>query len=312
IVQGSHLPAYKMLAYIQILPCEGANTEILISLEEMSSEGYLPAAIWLGAGYLEGELGLERDFTKAKRYLERASRLSKRFKVESDVDSLLMDAIPLDEALALLDREISDARRVEDDRKQQIAAADAQRREALRLQREAEARERRAQTAQKVGSFLGDLFVAALTAYVTVKVVDELVDDTSYVSRRTSSPYSTQRNRVVHAPPVSPVTQDRTNYFSSGAADSNRPSQTRNMFVPSVSQNNFTVSCRCSCVDGEMVSLCNSSAAVPKVCGGYCPVAIQKYQLPSTKAPPPGASQCQIRQVFDYSAGRYVDRDVCF
>ena len=38
---------------------------------------------------------------------------------------------------------------------------------------------------RKKGSFLlVRSFVAALTAYVTVKVVDELVDDTSYVSLR--------------------------------------------------------------------------------------------------------------------------------
>ena len=70
-------------------------------------------------------------------------------------------------------------------------------------------------------------------------------------------------------------------------------------------------SCRCACVNGEKVSLCTSAIAVAAICAGSCPVYLPRYEAPNITPPPPGASQCRNKQVFDDGSKSYKTKTVC-
>ncbi len=229
------------------------------------------------------------------------------------------------EALARLKRMDKEVAEIERKRIEARAQLGQERRDQAR-------RERR----QKIGNFLGDLFAVAATVYVAKEVIEAVTEDDDRAPRYdfsgTGGMSSSQlgeellrqkeekgisgRGRVILMPQNPVIGASKPMDFSRGYSSQRQQpasiSLGTNAFVAPKFPKSQAPSCRCSCVDGRKVSLCNSAVAVAANCTGVCPVAVQKYQMPTTAVPPPGTTRCENRQVFNYQLGRYQDQVICF
>lgn len=299
-----------MAALLSLENCPTQETYALRAVKKMSRKGYPVATAFLAEQYADGGYDLKQDLTKASELLQKAIVQKRNYKSKTELSEEIKNSIDYSEELKVVEQElalISEARK----RKDIMEAEERESRKRKQLAQRAKDRSDR-KAAGKNGSFLSDLLVAAVTTYVAVKVVKELSDESNY-QRGSRAP----SRRAVQVLPTQPVTQDKTDFFQNSrpayGSEANKASRKSDVvFINPQRSQSSSIQCSCHCVDGSMVSLCNSTLAVRKACYGNCPVAIPKRQFASLKPPPPGTSKCEIRQVFNYEIGKYEDKDICF
>lgn len=71
--------------------------------------------------------------------------------------------------------------------------------------------------------------------------------------------------------------------------------------------------CRCECVDGEHVPICERSWEVAPTCGyRVCPIAPPRVKpLDPVRVPPVGTDYCTYKLVWDRNENKYVWKEVC-
>jgi len=77
---------------------------------------------------------------------------------------------------------------------------------------------------------------------------------------------------------------------------------------------NVNADCRCVCVNGEVVPLCDSTLDIEPICPPrICPQAppsIEPISPPSI--PPIGTEDCRMEQVYNEDTGRYEWKKICY
>ncbi len=73
-------------------------------------------------------------------------------------------------------------------------------------------------------------------------------------------------------------------------------------------------SCACQCVNGEVEPICGSAIEVPPVCAPrVCPIVPPEVEpITPPTVPPVDTSRCQMVQVYDEEAKKYVWRKICY
>jgi hypothetical protein len=70
--------------------------------------------------------------------------------------------------------------------------------------------------------------------------------------------------------------------------------------------------CSCECVNGKVEALCSSSAYLPAICTGVCPVVPPSVRPPDIYTVPlPGTSICRDEQVYNYDKQEYQWQKIC-
>lgn len=76
--------------------------------------------------------------------------------------------------------------------------------------------------------------------------------------------------------------------------------------------NSSFAACRCACVEGEKVPICDSTLEIPPLCFGICALPPPKIRpLQSPTIPPLGTTECVKKLVQNPYTGKYEWRTLC-
>ncbi len=71
--------------------------------------------------------------------------------------------------------------------------------------------------------------------------------------------------------------------------------------------------CQCSCVNGQVVALCESTLDIEPICPPrVCPIVTPSVRpIDPPRVPPIGTKNCSSEQVYNSATGRYEWQEVC-